>query len=266
MEARRIFVDDMCLLESIHPFSSTEILNREKQMPSAVQNIDDLIAGNLVLVALAKCRGIAAMTSKFIGKDKAAFDVIVEECHDPSVGKKYKCFTYYTVKTGKSKSAFSALGGLVLKDIVSKIFDHVVGQHSTVYSTSGDLSGGLGVGKIDTAGIYSTAAKIGGQMQLHAAKKMGKKTYDQVRVLGLGANLLSGGAVRFEEVKYAQCKGLNIVVRDWNGRDSHYWVDEFRGQGRSGKSAAHWFKRLHTMGGHHRCDYIYNPATGDLWE
>jgi len=62
--------------------------------------------------------------------------------------------------------------------------------------------------------MYSKAEKLGGQIQLHQAKKMSATVYKEVIKHGISADYKSACVVRFEQVSYAIARGLNMVLRD----------------------------------------------------
>ena len=223
--------------------------------------INDEVASTLVLQALGMKQG---------GGKNPKLDVIVERIGSDLIDGKYAAFTFFAVKKGKLKSAPRALGELVLKDVVSKLLDHAKGEASAVYSLAGDLSGGLDgakggwMDKKKMDEIYSSASEVGGQMQLHAAKKMGQKTFDLTRVYGLSADVVYGGVVRFESVEYGT-KGVDIVLRYWNGLSgSASFIDGFQGK-RHDVDGNKQISKLHEWGGHHKAQYIYSPITGKMW-
>ena len=237
-------------------------------MPGNLQLMNEEVAAGLILQAIAKKQGVAATSKSTFGGSKQRYDIIVERIIVLRLGDEYAAFTFYAVPTGKAKSTTRAVGELVLKDVVSKLLDHAMGQVSSIYSLSGDLSGavdGVSGGWMNTEEIYSNAEKIGGQMQLHAAKKMGKRTYDQVRIFGLSAHVVYGGVARFSEVKnISGGKGLNIIMSYWNGlTGSVRWIDRFKGATQHDASSD--IKNLHKWGGDHHVDYIYSPGNGKMW-
>ena len=156
---------------------------------------------------------------------------------------------------------------LVLKDVMSKLFDHFVGDMSPVYSMAGDLSGAIEAGSgggIDTKAIYDKATQVGGAMQLHAAKQMGKDTFDQARIWGLSSDVIYGGVARFKEKRSGGSSDVEIIVRGWQGLSaSAPFIDRFRGH--SSYNVHQDIKDLKKKwGGHFRGDYIYCPTTGLL--
>ncbi|MFC1572899.1 hypothetical protein ACFL6M_04795 [Candidatus Eisenbacteria bacterium] len=101
--------------------------------------------------------------------------------------------------------------------------DHFVSDMSPVYAMAGNFSGAIDVGRgggIDTKTIYTKATQIGGAMQLHAAKKMGKNAYDQTRIFGLSAYVFYCGVVRFEEKRSGGSSDVDIVLWGWHGLSS----------------------------------------------
>jgi len=237
-------------------------------MASNLDKMSDEVAASLILNAIAKRKEVSATTKKTFGGSKQLYDIIVKPIHNWRLDSQYVAYTFYAVKTGKAKSAPRALGELVLKDVVSKLLDHVKGEVSDIYSLSGDLSGGLESaqgGWMDTKEIYSTASKLGGQMQLHAAKKSGGEVYDQVRIFGLSSHVVYGGIARFEEVSnISSSKGLNVILSYWIGLSgSARWIDEFQGNG--GRDRTDTLNKFDKMGGDFHVDYIYSPGNGLMW-
>jgi len=237
-------------------------------MANNLDKMNDEVAASLILKAIAKRKGVSDTTKKTFGGSKQLYDIIVNPINNWRLDSKYVAYTFYAVKTGKAKSAPRALGELVLKDVVTKLLDHVKGESSGIYSLAGDLSGGLESaqgGWMDTKEIYSTASKIGGQMQLHAAKKMGSETYDQVRIFGLSSHVAYGGVVRFEEVSNSSsCKGLNVILSYWIGLSgAASWIDDFQGKGSHDRTDN--LNKLDKMGGDFHSDYIYSPGNGLMW-
>jgi len=224
---------------------------------ATIQDLDDTTAASLVLHSLTKKLG-KSLTRKTgflgLGGQKATFDIIVRRTH---VDEKYGCYTFYAVRGGKAKSSAAVYGEIVVKEVIKQLFGHFVGQMSPVYSMSDNLNKAIGAGNINTSKIYAQATKIGGQMQLHQAKKMGRDVYDQCRIFGLGANVLYGGAMRLE-IKKDNSSYLEIMLRAWGGglSGSAKWIDRFEANG------GEEFKKIQNWGGHWKANYKYKPQTG----
>lgn len=224
---------------------------------ATIQDLDDSSAASLVLLSLCENLG-REITRKggFLGLSKrSAFDIIISKARGG--GDEYGCYTFYAVKGGRAKSSTAVFGEVVVKEIVKQLFNHAITSLSPAYAMAGDLEGAFKSGSIDSKGIYAKAKKLGGQMQLHAAKKMGRDVYDQCRVFGLGADVRFGGAIRFEIKMDGGGAYLVIMIRAWYGLSgSARWVDRFKGDG------GVTFRRIDTMGGDRVGNFTYRPGTG----
>jgi hypothetical protein len=238
-------------------------------MSKGVEAINDSIAASLVLQGLAKKQGIAASSKSFFGGTSNAYDIIVDKIHNWQADGKFAFFSYYAVKVGKSKSATRVFTEVVLKDVLNKLFNEALGGVSEVYSMGDSLSGAYSsVAKNEqkkaVKDIYSKANKLGGQMQLHEAKKMGGRAYKETVKYGISSDFRNAGIVRFEQLSYGGGKGLNIVLRGWTSRSrASYWIDHFNGH--TGNSPVKNMNDLQNFGGDIKIDYMYNPANGVMW-
>ena len=232
-------------------------------MATGVKDINDTVAASLVLQALAKREGISG-TKKSLFGSRSAYDIVINKIYS-NVGDDYAFFSYHAIKGGKAKSSTQLFSEVILKDVVGKILSEVAGGVVPVYSMGDSLNGALGAGSIDTKGIYSKAAKLGGQMQLYEAKKMSPSAYKMTQIHGLASNVKSSGVVRLEKVSYAGNNGLNIVLRGWYGRGmANRIIDQFNHK--TGSDPTDLMKNMNKkLGGDIKIDYIYSPSTGTMW-
>ncbi|MBE9568080.1 MAG: hypothetical protein IMF14_05240 [Proteobacteria bacterium] len=232
-------------------------------MATGVKDINDTVAASLVLQALAKRDGIKGSKRSLFGS-RPAYDIVINKIYS-NVGDEYAFFSYHAVKAGKAKSPTRVFPEVVLKDVLGKILGEVAGGASPVYAMGDSMNGALGAGSIDTKGIYSKAGKLGGQMQLHQAKKMSPSAYKMTQIYGLAADVKSSGVVRLEKVSYAGNSGLNIVLRGWYTRGTaNMFIDRFNNK--TGIDPTDLMKNMNKkLGGDIQIDYIYSPSTGTMW-
>jgi hypothetical protein len=230
---------------------------------AGIEQMDETTAASLILYALARKVGKSATKKRLLRSEKQAWDIIANPIHSGQAG--YVGFTFFAVTTGKAKSAPRALGELILKDIVKKLFDHVVGDMSPAYEMAGTFDSAAKAGSIDTKEIYATATKVGGAMQLHAAKKMGKEVYDMARVYGLSAHVNYCGVAVFEEKKKSGSPAqMKVHIRAWNSliRGAGF-LDQWQGRA-SGRQKPALSDITKWGGDAGDIDYTYNPATGEF--
>lgn len=230
---------------------------------SNIQQMDDATAASLILYALAKKMEKSATKKRLLRSDKQAWDIIVYEIGSSEAN--YAGYTFFAVTTGKAKSAPRALGEVILKDIVGKLVSHVAGEMSPAYSMASTFSDAAGAGSLDTKQIWSDAAKVGGAMQLHAAKKMGKQVYDMARIWGLSAHVnYCGVAVFAEKKKPGAATELEVHIRGWNSLSrGAKFLDRWHGRA-DGQSKPALSEITKWGGDFGDIDYIYNPATGQF--
>ncbi|MEM9380403.1 MAG: hypothetical protein AAGB93_10690 [Planctomycetota bacterium] len=229
-------------------------------MANQIAEMSSETAASLILRAYCLHRGETIKTS-FLRNQR--YDVIANRV--PLSTEEYAGFTFWVVKRGTAKSATRALGETVLKSVVSALVDHAKNELSPVHSVASDVSGAMETGSggmIDTKEIYSNATKIGGQMQLHAAKKMGRDAYDQTRTWGLTAHRYHDGAVRFDGSDAPP--GITMHMRTWGADHAASWVDRFQGaDARYG--AGDQFAGIDSMSSDWlKAQFFYSASTGAM--
>ncbi|MEM1452823.1 MAG: hypothetical protein AAF957_11450 [Planctomycetota bacterium] len=225
-------------------------------MANQIADMSSETAASLILNAYCQFLGETTRTSILRNQ---RYDVIVNRA--PLQTDEYAGFTFWVVKRGTAKSATRALGETVLKSVISTLLDHATGELSPVHAMASQVSGAVEVGRgapIDTGQIYRNATKIGGQMQLHAAKKMGQREYDTARTWGLTARRYHGGAVRFDASDAPT--GVTMQMRTWSASHASSFLDWFQGV-----SASKNFSRIDSISSDWNSpEFFYSASTGAM--
>ncbi|MHC4251457.1 MAG: hypothetical protein ACYS9X_20245 [Planctomycetota bacterium] len=185
--------------------------------------IKDLTDGNgaqLIHYVLARKENKFTEKKGLFGS-KLAFEIVPKEY---VLNKDWKCYTFYAVKPGSTKSGFGFAGETVLTEIAKKIIDGGL-QMAGLGKLSSVLGAMTRANKKTGSQMLDDALKVSGAMQLYSAKKMGKDVYNQVRSLGLTSKVLYGGGARIEVVENCLC----VKLRAWKGKGAHRGVTFFDG-------------------------------------
>ena len=226
--------------------------------------MNDEVAASLILQAIEKYQNSASTTH--------LFDIRVNRIYTKDEDDKFVSFTFYAYLPGKSKSITQILTETLLKESVKKLLmkKSLAGVAKKTYSIIARLTkaevvqDGRG---INTNNIGSSAATLGWQLQLDAAKKMGQKNYEEACTFGLKAEIVYGGVIRFEALEYGDdCKGLNIVMRYWSKDHALGFVDKFQGRCENFNNTTAIKNLVKEWSAEHCVDYVYSHATGQMWK
>jgi len=233
-------------------------------MAKGIKDINETATASLVLQALSKKNNINSTSKSFLGGSKPAYDIVIEKIHNWRVDDKYAFFSYYAVKAGKSKSSNQIMSGILLKNVITKIFSEVTTGVEEIYKMAEDLSSDVDLANKPDRSMFAQAGSLGGQMQLHQAKKMGDGVYNTALVYGSASKVISGGVVRLEQVSHAGAKGLNIILRGWRTQSTAaQYINVFRGD--DGGDPTDSINALDQYGGEIKIDYVYSPSSGAMW-